>query len=113
MGQVVFKAVEKKIEVIGGWSPLEKEFFLYLFNLDEGNNRVLWSNLVDFDSIDQISTSRLQSRLSLYQIKAPFGFWELVELRQADNIRHEWDGTQWYKGLTRASSDDVPLAFSV
>jgi len=112
MAQVVFKAVEKQIEVIGGWSPHEKEFFLYLFNLEEGS-RVLWSNLVDFDPIDQVSIDRLRSRLNLHRISAPPGFWNLVELRQGEAVRHEWDGTQWHEGLFKQSFDDVPLAFTV
>lgn len=113
MAQVVFKAVEKQIEVIGGWSPHEGEFFLYLFRSDV-ENKLVWSNLVDFDPIDRISTNRLRFKLALFHIEAPAEFWNLVELRQGEAVRHGWDGTQWHDGLFKQSfPDDVPLAFTV
>lgn len=111
MSQVVFKS-PSGFEIVGGYDALDREFFLYVFDpRPDANFKVLWSNLVDFDPIDQHSTSRLRQRLRVLKIEAPAGFWDLVELREAESVRHEWDGCAWRGGRfreARPSLREVP-----
>ena len=60
MSQVVFKT-PKGFEVVAGYDAIDREFFTYVFDArPDGGFKVVWSNLTDFDPVDQHSTARLQ-----------------------------------------------------
>lgn len=108
MSQVVFKT-PKGFEVVAGYDAIDREFFTYVFDArPDGGFKVVWSNLTDFDPVDQHSTARLRKRLDILGIKVPGGFWTLVELKEADSVRHEWNGQSWQGGLVRSSLREVP-----
>jgi len=87
MSQVKFLAPMggREVEVVGGWDRPLKEFFLTVFETDD-EDTVIWSAMHDPKAADKLNTERLREQLVRMGIEAPKGFWEKVELREANVV---------------------------
>lgn len=92
MNQVEFKT-KKDLEVIGGYDTIDKEYFLYVFDLNVG--KIVWSNLTDFDQSDCYGIHRLHNKLISMKIDIPSGFWDMVLSKESKHTKSVWDGTRW------------------
>jgi hypothetical protein len=105
MSQIKCKAAmgDVVVDVQAGWDRPLAEFFLTIFRAVD--DEVLWtSNAEVFGPSphppDRTSTLRLRAKLVELQIAVPPGFWEAVELREA-NVVHTYRDEKWVRSEFR------------
>lgn len=99
MSQVKFKAQykSKPVEVMGGYDRPLKDFYLTVFDESEdAEEETVWSTLSHPSQVDLKSTLRLRTQLMEMGIEAPEGFWERVELKEA-NVNHVFKNGAWVR----------------
>jgi hypothetical protein len=104
MSQVKFHATTNQdvlVEVMAGWDRPLKEFYMTLFFAgqeadDPDSDEALWSTIGECGLEDYPDTKRIREKLAQFGITAPEGFWDRVELQEA-NVIHTFKDNAWTK----------------
>ena len=104
MSQVKFPATTNqgvRVEVMAGWDRPLKEFYMTLFFADDpsndpGDDEALWSTVGERGLEGHPDTKRIRENLARFGITAPEGFWDRVELQEA-NVIHTLKDNAWSK----------------
>lgn len=102
MSQVKFHSVTDQgtqVEVMAGWDRPLKEFYMTLFFVgheadDPASDEALWSTIGECGLEGHPDTKRIRESLARFGITAPEGFWDRVELREA-NVIHTFKDGLW------------------
>lgn len=98
MSQVKFETTyrDKPVEVMAGWDPPLKNYFMTVFDLDpDADQETVWSAIEHPDVRDYEGTERLDAQLAIMGIQTPEGFWEKVRLNEG-NTKHVFMGGKWH-----------------
>lgn len=96
MSQVKFKTSDcgRPIEVMAGWDPPCRHFFLTIFDLGDAEDEVLWSSVSAMPGGGCSTVEPLRSKLVRMAIPVPEGFWEQVSLCEGSVVTCHVDG-EW------------------
>lgn len=73
---------------MAGWDRPMFHFYLTIFDMrEDAPEEVVWSSVHAPDPVDATSTERFRRKLIECGLRAPNGFWELVEKREGNVIR--------------------------
>lgn len=106
MSQVKFFATanipnrgEVQVEVFAGWDRPDQEYFMSVFNVEDGDD-IIWTSLEHPDNTDSLGTERLERQLARLNIEPPASFWETLKASGAKNegnVIYTYSGDQFVR----------------